>query len=135
MSENRVLPVDGRGKGEGEPGNERVGARDEISKYRVFPPDGCIDTERGGGRRGGDGIIGEIVAFAAARRASLDASGSEALLSDALASESLALDALVLDALATSAASRRALAALVSTPGVFGLVAFGGMVLLASSLT
>jgi hypothetical protein len=124
-----------------------VGTRDEISEYRVFPVDGGIDAERGGGERGGDGVIGEIVALAAARRASLDVSASEALVSDALVLEAMVLeasvfdavvlDALVLDALAASAASRRAFAALVSTPGVpgvLGQVFLGGMILLAPSL-
>jgi hypothetical protein len=114
-----------------------VGTRDEISEYRVFPVDGGIDAERGGGERGGDGVIGEIVALAAARRASLDVSASEALVVDALVLDALVLEALVLDALAASAASRRAFAALVSTPGVpgvLGQVFFGCMILLAASL-
>jgi hypothetical protein len=70
--------------------------------------------------------------LAAARRASLDALASEASVLEASV-----FDAMVLDALAASAASRRAFAALVSTPGVpgvLGQVFFGGMILLAPSL-
>lgn len=74
----------------------------------VRPVDGGVEGERGGGEPGGDAVMGEIVAFAAARRRSSSC----------------------------SAASLAALAALVSTlggPALLDVAFFGGMMALAGA--